>query len=140
MLYLIMIVSITSSVFDMFHLLFSVAIHGVESSAPVPAIGPRVRPLFREDFLELNPPKTISELNSSEEDGTFVVFATVEGLVEGQDWWYPACRCHRSVTPDSGAYYCKGCAEHVFHMVPRSLLFHLFVYNYVCSFFLLYTL
>jgi hypothetical protein len=42
----------------------------------------------------------------------------VEGLVEGEDWWYPARRCHRSVTPDSGAYYCKGCVKHVFHMVP----------------------
>jgi hypothetical protein len=83
--------------------------------------------------LELNPPKTISELNASEEDGTFVVFATVEGLVEGQDWWYLECRCHRSVTHDSGAYYCKGCVKHVFHMVARSSLFHLFVYNYVLN-------
>ncbi|PNY04521.1 replication factor-A carboxy-terminal domain protein [Trifolium pratense] len=43
----------------------------------------------------------------------------VTDLVDGQDWWYPACRCHKSVIADSGAYYCKGCVKHVFHMVPR---------------------
>ena len=126
-----MIVYITTLVFDMFHLLFSVAIHGVESSAHMPVIGPRVRPSFREDFLELSEAKTKSELNASEEDDTFVFFAAIEGLVEGQDWWYSTCRCHMSVTPDYGAYYCKGCVKHVFHMVPRLLLFHLFVYFYV---------
>lgn len=98
----------------------SVVVHGVESSAPVPVLGPRIRPSFREDFLQLYPRKTISGLNELDDDGTFVVFATIEGLVEGEDWWYPACRCHRSVTADSGAYYCKGCVKHVFHMVPRS--------------------
>lgn len=105
--------------FDHFVLGCSVALHGVESSAPVPALGPRIRPSFREDFLQLYPRKTISGLHELEDDGTFVVFATIEGLVEGEDWWYPACRCHRGVTADSGAYYCKGCVKHVFHMVPR---------------------
>lgn len=66
-----------------------------------------------------HPKKNIYELNAIVEDGIYVVCAVVEGLVEGEDWWYPARRCHRSVTPDSGAYYCKGCVKHVFHMVPR---------------------
>lgn len=35
-------------------------------------------------------------------------------VVEGEEWWYPTCKCHVSVT-----YYCKGCVKHVFHMVPR---------------------
>ena len=63
--------------------------------------------------------RKISEFNAIVEDRIYVLFAVVEGLVEGEDWWYPACRCHRSVTPDSGAYYCKRCVKHVFHMVPR---------------------
>lgn len=42
-----------------------------------------------------------------------------DGVVEGEEWWYPTCKCHVSVTSDSGSYYCKGCVKHVFHMVPR---------------------
>jgi len=51
------------------------------------------------------PAKSIAKLNSTHEDGTFVVSVVVDGLVEGQEWWYPDCKCHRSVTPDSRAYY-----------------------------------
>jgi hypothetical protein len=100
-------------------LLYSIAVHGVEPSAPVPVIGPRMRPSYEDDFLRMYPAKSILELNSTQEDGAFVVFGVIDDLVEGQEWWYPACKCHRSVTPDSGAYYCKGCVKHVFHMVPR---------------------
>jgi hypothetical protein len=60
-------------------------------------------------------------LNESVEDGSFVVSVVVSGLAEGEEWWYPACKCHRIVAPDSGAYYCKGCVKHVFQMVPRYL-------------------
>jgi hypothetical protein len=80
----------------------------VEPSAPVTIIGPRIRPSFEEDFLRMYPAKSIS-----------CVSDVIDGLVDGQEWWYPACKCHRSVTPDSGAYYCKGCVKHVFHMIPR---------------------
>jgi uncharacterized ParB-like nuclease family protein len=91
----------------------------VEPSALVTIIGPRIRPSFEEDFLRMYPAKSISKLNSTNEDGTLVVSDVIDGLVDGQEWWYPACKCHRSVTPDSGAYYCKGCVKHVFHMIPR---------------------
>jgi hypothetical protein len=47
------------------------------------------------------------------------VYGFISGLMDGQAWWYPTCRCHRSVIADSGAYYCKGCDMHVFHIVPR---------------------
>jgi hypothetical protein len=85
----------------------------------VPVIGPRVRPSLEDDFLVAGHRATLSELNEVVDDGTYVVGVIVDGLVEGDDWWYPACRCHRGVTPDSGAYYCKGCVKHVFHVVPR---------------------
>jgi len=45
--------------------LFSVAIHGVEPSFTVPGIVPHVRPSFQDDFLQLHPKKTISELNDA---------------------------------------------------------------------------
>ncbi|PNX87759.1 replication factor A protein, partial [Trifolium pratense] len=41
------------------------------------------------------------------------------GVVADEDWWYPACKCHKSVSPDSGAYYCGRCVKHVFQMIPR---------------------
>ncbi|MCI11960.1 replication factor A protein, partial [Trifolium medium] len=92
---------------------------GIEHSGGVPVLGPRARATLEEDFIRDNPRSTISKLLDSAEDGMYVVMAIVNDLVEGQDWWYPACRCHRSVTADSGAYFCKGCQKHVFHMVPR---------------------
>jgi hypothetical protein len=85
----------------------------------VPKLGPRVKVSAQEDFLRMHPRKTLAQLHDTPEDGTFVVYATVNGFVDGEDWWYPACKCHRSIAPDSGAYYCKGCVKHVFQMVPR---------------------
>lgn len=61
----------------------------------------------------------MAQLHDTPEDGTFIVYATVDGFVDGEEWWYPTCKCHRSVAPDSGAYCCKGCDKHVFQMVPR---------------------
>jgi hypothetical protein len=67
----------------------------------------------------MHPKKKIAELNDLEEDGVFAVFGMVSGIVMGQEWWYPACNCHRSVVDDPGAYYCNGCSKHVFQVVPR---------------------
>ena len=97
---------------------YSVSAVGMDLSV-VPKLGPRVRLSVQEDFLRTHPKKTLAQLHDTPEDGTFVVYATVNGFVDGDDWWYPACKCHRSVAPDSGAYYCKGCVKHVFQMVPR---------------------
>lgn len=99
-------------------LTYSVAVDGVNLSS-VPKLQSRARASVEDDFLRMYPKRTLSQLNSSNEDGLFIVCATIDGLVDGEDWWYPACKCHRSVTPDSGAYYCKDCVKHVFHMVPR---------------------
>jgi hypothetical protein len=65
------------------------------------------------------PKKTIAELVESADDGIYIVSGVIDSFVEGEEWWYPACKCHRSVTPDSGAYYCKSCVKHIFEMVPR---------------------
>ena len=111
---------------------YSVVIHGVESTVIVPTLSPRIRPSFENDFLCTYPNKSISGLNSTEEDGTFIVFAIVDGLVDGHKWWYPACKCHRSVTLDYGAYYCKGCVKHAFHVAPR-LVFIMVVYHFLVS-------
>jgi len=103
-------------------LYFSVVIDGVSLSS-VPKLQSCTRASVEDDFLTMYPKKTLSQPIASLEDGLFIVSATIDGLVDGEDWWYPACKCHRNVTPDSGAYYCKDCFKHVFHMVPRCLLF-----------------
>ncbi|CAJ2662234.1 unnamed protein product [Trifolium pratense] len=95
-----------------------IAANGIETPSTIPLLGARAKPSYEEDFL-LNYPKiTIAELVEKAEDGVYVVCA-VDGLVEGEDWWYPACNCHRSVVADSGAYYCKVCVKHVYQMFPR---------------------
>ncbi|MCH90033.1 replication factor A protein, partial [Trifolium medium] len=95
------------------------ALRGVETSSSIPAIGPRGRPSFEEDFLVNYPITSIANLLERVEDGIYVVGATVDGLVEAEEWWYPGCSCHRIVSADSGAFYCKECVKRPFQMVAR---------------------
>jgi hypothetical protein len=119
---------------NLFLLVLSLAVHGVEVNIRVNVLGPHVRPSMEEDFLHTYPVMSVSGLNSLVEDGTFVVCATVVGLVDDEDWWYPACKCHKSVTPDSGAYYCGRCVKHVFQMIPRFVFFfHVLLMFFVLS-------
>lgn len=67
----------------------------------------------------MHPKKTITQLFDCDEGGMFVVSAVVSGFAEREKWWYPACKCNRSVAADSCAYYCKGCDKHVVHMYPK---------------------
>ncbi|GAU40429.1 hypothetical protein TSUD_397480 [Trifolium subterraneum] len=96
-----------------------IAFHGIESLNVVTLLGPPSRPSAEDDFLRLNPKKTVVELVGMSDVGTFIVGAVIDGFVDCEDLWYPTCRCHRSVSADSGAYYCKGCDKHVFSIVPR---------------------
>ncbi|KAK2411537.1 replication protein A 70 kDa DNA-binding subunit C [Trifolium repens] len=95
------------------------AVHGIEAGGSVVALWPRIRVSMEEDFLHSYPPMVISNLNSVVDNSTFIVCATIIGVVSGEDWWYPACKCHKSVTADSGSYYCERCVKHVFQMIPR---------------------
>ncbi|XP_045811450.1 uncharacterized protein LOC123905772 isoform X1 [Trifolium pratense] len=85
----------------------------------VPLIGPPVKPSVVDDFLRLYPKKTIAELKSTPDDGPFIVSGVVDGLVIGEDWWYPSCRCSKRLIINAGYYYCRGCSKHVFEFVPR---------------------
>ncbi|KAK2411272.1 replication protein A 70 kDa DNA-binding subunit B [Trifolium repens] len=97
----------------------SVAVHGIELDSKVPVISGGGKPPVEEEFLRMHSKKSIAELNDLQEDGLFTIYGAVSGIVPDQEWWYPACKCHRSVVPDSGAYFCNGCAKHVFQIVPR---------------------
>jgi hypothetical protein len=72
-----------------------------------------------DEFLNMHSKLRITELIENVEYGVFAVFGEVVRIVPGQQWWYAACKCHKAVIPDSGAYYCNGCGKHVFNIVPR---------------------
>ncbi|KAK2397925.1 replication protein A 70 kDa DNA-binding subunit C [Trifolium repens] len=97
----------------------SIAVHGIEVDSTVPLIGESAKPTPNEEFLRMHPKKTLEELVCATDGGVFVVFAEVVRVTHGQDWWYPACRCHKSVSPNSGAYFCNSCNKHVFQVIPR---------------------
>jgi hypothetical protein len=97
----------------------SVAVQGVELDSDVPLLGQPAKPSFEEEFLRMHPRNTVGQLDSLEKGGVSVVCAEVVGVVDGSDWWYLACKCHRSVLADSGSYFCSPCDRHVFQVVPR---------------------
>ncbi|KAK2415843.1 replication protein A 70 kDa DNA-binding subunit C [Trifolium repens] len=97
----------------------SIAVHGIDCDSTVPLIGQPPKPSFEEEFLRILPRKIVSELVKFKEDGVFAVCAEVVRIVDGIDWWYPACKCHKAVVPDAGSYFCSSCAKHVFNVVPR---------------------
>ncbi|XP_057419428.1 replication protein A 70 kDa DNA-binding subunit C-like [Lotus japonicus] len=75
-------------------------------------------PIF-EDFMNNYPKKTICALNETTEDGLFIVYGTVVGLLQDDPWWYFACKCHKAVTFDDGLYFCPGCCKHVMDVSAR---------------------
>ncbi|KAK2392196.1 replication protein A 70 kDa DNA-binding subunit E [Trifolium repens] len=95
------------------------SIVGIVLSTALPTVSVNARPSLEEDFLLKYPKTSISDLLDINKDGIYVVGGIVDGLVDPEDWWYTACSCHRSVSADSGAYYCHHCVKHVFRMVPR---------------------
>ncbi|KAK2362598.1 replication protein A 70 kDa DNA-binding subunit C [Trifolium repens] len=97
----------------------NVGVHGVELDSSVPLLGQHAKPSFEEEFLRMHPIKSVGQLDSLEEGGVSVVCAEVVGIVDGSDWWYPACKCHRSVVAYSGSYFCSSSDTHVFQVVPR---------------------
>jgi hypothetical protein len=99
--------------------MISIALHGIDMESLIPVIGGRAKPTMEEEFLRMHPKKKVADLSGLEEEGMFVVYGVVSGIVQGEDWWYPACKCHKAVLPDSGAYYCNGCSRHVFQCIPR---------------------
>jgi hypothetical protein len=105
----------------------SIAVHGIEMDSAVPLIGESAKPTLEEEFLRMHQKKSLESLLSTSDGGIYVVCADVVGVVDGQDWWYPACKCHKGVVPDSGSYFCSSCDRHVFQVIPRYLFYFLFV-------------
>ncbi|KAJ1390611.1 hypothetical protein SESBI_37352 [Sesbania bispinosa] len=98
----------------------SLACHGIDSDVEIGVIegGNRVVPLS-DEFLRLYPRKYVNELQITEEGGIFIVDATIVFVMNEEQWWYGACKCHKAVTLDGGLYYCSNCSTHVVEVTPR---------------------
>ncbi|KAJ1382072.1 hypothetical protein SESBI_44584 [Sesbania bispinosa] len=62
-----------------------------------------------EEFLHMYPRKSISELNNTEDDGLFIILATIVTVLTDNNWWYSVCKCNRAVIVDGDSYYCPNC-------------------------------
>ncbi|CAJ2637774.1 unnamed protein product [Trifolium pratense] len=63
-------------------------VEGVETLSSIPAFGFQPKPAFEDDFLVNYPKISIVNLLESVENGIYVLGATVDGWVEGEDWWF----------------------------------------------------
>ncbi|KAJ1412838.1 hypothetical protein SESBI_19984 [Sesbania bispinosa] len=96
------------------------AVNGIDPNVAMGelVIGNPVVPLA-DDFLKLYPRKTPEQLQMTEEEGTFIVLATIIAVLTEEQWRYGACKCHKAVTLDGGLYYCSNCCTHVCEVTPR---------------------
>jgi hypothetical protein len=111
----------------------SLSIVGIVLSTALPTVSTNARPTLEDDFLLKYPKTSIADLLEINKDGIYIVGGIVDGLVDPEDWWYAACSCHRSVSADSGAYYCHHCVKHVFKMVPRFVMINCSIFGFLFS-------
>ncbi|XP_057452415.1 uncharacterized protein LOC130744238 [Lotus japonicus] len=96
------------------------ALHGIDDDLPIGQIGGVFQHIpANEEFITMFPRKSIVELHDTAEEGLFVVLGHITKLVDGEKWWYTACRCRRSVTVEDGLYFCAACSTHVIDVTPR---------------------
>ncbi|XP_029153277.1 replication protein A 70 kDa DNA-binding subunit C [Arachis hypogaea] len=74
---------------------------------------------LEDDFMRLTRKCTIEELQDKNQEGSFIIFGTIQGIVEDGGWWYSACVCGKGIYPQNGAYYCDFCLKHITNVTPR---------------------
>ncbi|RYR62729.1 hypothetical protein Ahy_A04g020457 [Arachis hypogaea] len=74
---------------------------------------------LEDDFMRLTRKCTIEELQDNNEEGSFITFGTIQGIIEDGGWWYSACVCGKGIYPQNGAYYCDFCLKHITNVTPR---------------------
>ncbi|XP_057420810.1 replication protein A 70 kDa DNA-binding subunit C-like [Lotus japonicus] len=72
-----------------------------------------------EDFLHKNKRMLIEQLQDCEHEKYVVIKATIKHIEDSDDWWYPACKCNRSLIQRSKLYYCESCKHHLLTAIPR---------------------
>ncbi|KAL4328967.1 hypothetical protein AHAS_Ahas13G0253000 [Arachis hypogaea] len=53
---------------------------------------------LEDDFMRLTRKCTIEELQDNNQEGSFIIFGAIQGIVEDEGWWYSACHI-TNVTP-----------------------------------------
>ncbi|KAL4356169.1 hypothetical protein AHAS_Ahas09G0059800 [Arachis hypogaea] len=74
---------------------------------------------LEDDFMRLTRKCTIEEFQDNNEEGYFIIFGTIRGIVEDGGWWYFTCMCGKGIYPQNGAYYCDFCVKHITNVTPR---------------------
>ncbi|XP_057739571.1 uncharacterized protein LOC130956541 isoform X2 [Arachis stenosperma] len=74
---------------------------------------------LEDDFMRLTRKCTIEELQDKNQEGSFIIFGTIQGIVEDGGWWYSACVCGKGIYPQNGVYYCDFCLKHITNVTPR---------------------
>ncbi|XP_057756527.1 replication protein A 70 kDa DNA-binding subunit C-like [Arachis stenosperma] len=74
---------------------------------------------LEDDFMHLTRKCTIEELQDNNQEGSFIIFGAIQGIVEDGGWWYSACVCGKGIYPQNGAYYCDFCLKHITNVTPR---------------------
>ncbi|XP_057752078.1 uncharacterized protein LOC130970108 [Arachis stenosperma] len=74
---------------------------------------------LEDDFMRLTRKCTIEELQDNNQEGSFIIFGAIQGIVEDGGWWYFACVCGKGIYPQNGAYYCDFCLKHITNVTPR---------------------
>ncbi|KAJ1390048.1 Zinc finger, GRF-type [Sesbania bispinosa] len=81
---------------------------GVDPSSSIGVIGEAQGELsMQEEFTKLFPRKSINELHSTEEEGVFIVLASISAVLFQDMWWYNACRCMKTVSDVDDKYKLK---------------------------------
>nr|XP_029151874.1 replication protein A 70 kDa DNA-binding subunit C isoform X1 [Arachis hypogaea]XP_029151875.1 replication protein A 70 kDa DNA-binding subunit C isoform X1 [Arachis hypogaea]XP_029151876.1 replication protein A 70 kDa DNA-binding subunit C isoform X1 [Arachis hypogaea] len=74
---------------------------------------------LEDDFMRLTRKCTIEELQDKNQEGSFIIFGTIQGIVEDGGWWYSACVCGKGIYPQNGVYYCDFSLKHITNVTPR---------------------
>ncbi|KAL4381449.1 hypothetical protein AHAS_Ahas04G0134600 [Arachis hypogaea] len=74
---------------------------------------------LEDDFMRFTKKCTIEELQDNNQQGSFIIFGTIRGIVEDGGWWDSACVYGKGIYPQNGAYYCDFCLKHITNVTPR---------------------
>ncbi|MED6107020.1 hypothetical protein PIB30_010160 [Stylosanthes scabra] len=75
---------------------------------------------LEDDLLKNCAYKSISQLNNSLENGTFVTLGAVVGIDARNGWWYKSCKqCFTSLKEEENSYHCLKCDSFPTTHVPR---------------------
>ncbi|KAL6527119.1 hypothetical protein OROGR_016209 [Orobanche gracilis] len=78
-----------------------------------------VKMTLEDEFLKVLDRKTVEQLKMCKERVSYGVLASITHIVDQEDWWYYACKCNKSVYPDSRSFFCESCNKHVINVIPR---------------------